>query len=278
MKNGKPDQKTPSQKTSKGKALVTGASRGIGKAIAAALAANGWDVTGTSRNPKKLTTEDRVPGVHYVPLDFSRRASVEALAKKARGFDLLVNNAGSSALGPVEEAPLDRVRALFEGNFFGAVRLTQAVLPSMRKNRAGTIVFIGSMASEIPRPFMSFYAASKAALKAFVECLRLEVGRFGVKVSLIAPLSIATMTRQERSPAKAADYASAVETVKKVRDRMIMQGADPEVVAEAVMDLLGKRRPKSFKAVGHAAPVLGFLSRHLPARLIETLSARQFKL
>lgn len=266
------------EKTGKGTALVTGASRGIGKAIAAALATDGWRVTGTCRNPKRLSVEDRVPGVRYLPLDFSRKASVEALARKARTFDLLVNNAGSSALGPVEETPIDRVRALFDGNFFGAVRLTQAALAGMRVRRSGTIIFIGSMASEIPRPFMSFYAASKAALKAFIECLRLEVSRFGVRVALVAPLSIATMTQQERRPVKSPDYASAVAMAKRVRDRMILEGAEPHAVAEAVLDLLGTRRPKPFTVVGHGAPIIGFLSRHLPARLIERLSVGQFKL
>ncbi|HET6450896.1 MAG TPA: SDR family NAD(P)-dependent oxidoreductase [Spirochaetia bacterium] len=259
-------------------ALVTGASRGIGKAIAAALATSGWEVTGTCRNPRKLSVEDRVPGVRYVPLDFSRKASVEALARKAGSFELLVNNAGSSAIGPVEETPLDRVRALFEGNFFGAVRLTQAALAGMRKRRRGTVLFIGSMASELPRPFMSFYAASKAALKAFVECLRLEVRGFGIRVAVVAPLSVATMTQQERAPVKSADYAETVARVKKIRDRMIMGGVDPQAVAETVLDVVGKRRPRAFTVTGHAAPIIGFLARHLPARTVERLSARQFKL
>ena len=79
----------------RGTALVTGASRGIGKAIAAALAAGGWEVIGTCRNPKRLTAEDRVPGVRYLPLDFSRKASVDALLRKVRDVDVLVNNAGS---------------------------------------------------------------------------------------------------------------------------------------------------------------------------------------
>jgi short-subunit dehydrogenase len=262
----------------RGTALVTGASRGIGKAIASALAADGWEVTGTCRNPKRLAPEDRVPGVRYLPLDFSRKATVEALLRKVPNVDVLVNNAGSSAFGPVEEAPIDKVRALFDGNFFGAVRLTQDLLPGMRARRKGTVVFIGSMASEIPRPFMSFYAASKAALRTFSECLRMEVKRFGIRVTLIAPLSIATMTPQENQMRKGSDYAAAVSMVKQVRDRMVMAGAEPSVVAEAVMDILGTRRPRAFTSVGHHARLQAFLVRHLPRRMIEALSARRFKL
>ena len=113
----------------RGTALVTGASRGIGKAIASALAADGWEVTGTCRNPARLAAEDRVPGVRYLPLDFSKKASIPALVKKLRAVDLLVNNAGTSSIGPVEEAPIEKVRAQFEDNFFGAVRITQASCP-----------------------------------------------------------------------------------------------------------------------------------------------------
>ncbi len=266
------------KRTSKGTALVTGASRGIGKAIAAALAADGWEVTGTSRSPKKLTAEDRVPGVRYLPLDFSRKASVEALARKARGCDLLVNNAGASSIGPAEEAPPDKVRALFESNFFGAVRLTQAVLPAMRVKRTGTIVFIGSMAGEAPRAFSAFYAASKAAIKLFAECLRMEVNAYGIHVAVVAPYFISTTIKQEEQGKKDSPYAAAVQRVKQVRDRILMSGQGPEVVAERLMDVLGKKSPPAFTAVGRHARLQAFFIRHLPRRMVEWLSARRFKL
>jgi short-subunit dehydrogenase len=272
MKDTKQKNKT------KRTALVTGASRGIGKAIAAALARDGWEVTGTSRNPKKLSAEDRVPGVRYLPLDFARRASVEALARKARGFDLLINNAGGSAIGPAEEAPLEKVRALFEANFFGAVRLTQAVLPGMRARRAGTVIFVGSMAGEAPRAFSAFYAASKAAIRLFAECTRMEVKEYGIRVAIIAPYFISTTIKQEDQVKRGSPYAAAVQRVKQVRDRILMSGAGPEVVAERLMDILGKRSPPAFTVVGRHARPQAFLIRHLPRRVVETLSARRFKL
>jgi short-subunit dehydrogenase len=259
-------------------ALVTGASRGIGKAIAAAMAADGWEVTGTCRNPKRLAAEDRIPGVRYLPLDFSRKASVEALLKKVKKVDVLVNNAGSGSIGPVEEATIEKVRALFEDNFFGAVRLTQSLLPRMRARGTGAVIFIGSMASEFPRAFSSFYAASKAALRAFAECLRMEVREYGIRVSVVAPFFIATTFPQERQVKKGSPYAEAVGRVKQVRDRSIMAGPEPQVVADVVMDLLGKRRPRAFTSVGHRARLQAFLIRHLPRRIIEALSARRFKL
>jgi short-subunit dehydrogenase len=261
-----------------GTALVTGASRGIGKANAAAMAAEGWKVVGTCRNPESLMQEDRVPGVRYLPLDFSRQSSVEALLRKVRNVDVLVNNAGSGSIGPVEEAPMERVRALFEDNFFGAVRITQSLLPGMRSRGKGAVIFIGSMAAEVPRAFISFYAASKAALRSFAECLRMEVRGYGIRVSLVAPWSISTTFAQEQHVKGSSAYAAAVAQVKKVRDRSIRGGAEPRVVAEAVVGLLGSPRPPSFKSVGRNARLLAFLLQHFPRRLTEALSARRFKL
>jgi short-subunit dehydrogenase len=271
-------KKGTGSKNRRGTALVTGASRGIGKAIASAMAAAGWEVTGTCRNPKRLSPEDRIPGVRYLPMDFSRKTSVDALLKKVKKVDVLVNNAGSGSIGPVEEAPIEKVRALFEDNFFGGVRLTQSLLPGMRSRGKGAVIFIGSMASEFPRAFTSFYSASKAALRAFADSLRMEVGGYGIRVSVIAPFFIATTFAQERQVKKTSPYAAAVQRVKQVRDRSIMAGADPQVVADAVMDILGKKRPRAFTSVGHQARLQAFLIRHLPRRMIEALSARRFRL
>jgi short-subunit dehydrogenase len=265
-------------KTTRGTALVTGASRGIGKAIASALASDGWQVTGTCRNPGRLAAEDRVPGVRYLPLDFSKKASIPALVKKLRAVDLLVNNAGTSSIGPVEEAPIEKVRAQFEDNFFGAVRITQAFLPGMRSRGRGAVIFIGSMAGEAPRAFSSFYAASKSALRSLAECLRMEVREYGIRVALVAPWFIATTIAQESQVRKGSPYAAAVGRVKKVRDGMLMESPGPEVVAEAVMDLLGKKNPRAFTSVGSHARIQAFMVRHLPRRMLETLSARRFKL
>jgi short-subunit dehydrogenase len=263
---------------SKGTALVTGASRGIGKAIASALAADGWDVIGTCRNPRRLSLENKVPGVRYLPLDFSRKATVEALVRTVKNVDILVNNAGSGSIGPVEEAPMERVRALFEDNFFGAVRLTQSVLPGMRKRGSGTVIFLGSMGSEVPRAFTSFYGASKAALKAFSEALRMEVRRFGIRVAMIAPLFIATTFPQENQTRRGSAYAEAVSRVKRERDRRIMSGPEPAVVADVVLDIIGARWPRAFTAVGRHAGIVALLARHLPWSVIESLSTRRLKL
>jgi short-subunit dehydrogenase len=148
----------------------------------------------------------------------------------------------------------------------------------MRSRGNGAVIFIGSMAGEAPRAFSSFYAASKAALRAFAECLRMEVRGHGIRVSLVAPWFIATTIKQQDQVKKASPYAAAVRRVKQVRDRLVMAGPEPQVVAEAVVDLLGKRRPRAFLSVGRNARLQAFLVRHLPRPVIEALSARRFKL
>ena len=271
--------KSPS-KPRRGTALVTGASRGIGKAIASALAS----AAGRSRAPagtrsvSRRRTGSRASATSR--WTFRGRASVEALVKKLKNVDVLVNNAGSGSIGPVEEAPIEKVRALFEDNFFGAVRLTQAVLPAhARTEVGGPSIFIGSMAGEAPRAFSSFYAASKSALRAFAECLRMEVRGYGIRVALVAPWFIATTFPQETQVKKGSPYAAAVQRVKQVRDRLHhgrARAAGRGGSGHGPAREEGTRGPSP--SVGRHARILAFLVRHLPRGTVEALSARRFKL
>jgi short-subunit dehydrogenase len=256
--------------------MVTGASRGIGKAIALSLVEDGWEVIGTCRDPKSLSPEQRLPGVRYLPLDLSSPRSIAALAKKAAAVELLVNNAGESPIGPAEEVPAEDVRDHFQVNLFGPLQLTQAMLPGMRARRCGTVIFIGSMRGEAPSPFSSIYSSSKAALHSLAECLRMEVRPFGLTVSVIAPWHIRTTLPQERFMAAKSPYASAVKRVKQRRDRMIEDAAEPSLVAAAVGKILHAARPKSFYSVGKAAALQSFMVRHLPRSIVERNSARRF--
>ena len=266
------------QIAARGTALVTGASRGIGRAIATALAADGWDVIAVCRDPDKIPRAEKTDGVRYLGLDLSRTRDVDALMKAVKTVDVLVNNIGASPIGPAEEVPIDKVRELFELNFFTAVRLTQAYLPAMRKRRQGAVIFIGSMRSEAPTPFSSFYSASKAALRSFSECLRMEVREYGIKVSLVAPFYLRTTLPQEKQYAATSDYAEAVKRVKESRDGMITQAAEPEAAARVVLRILGADRPHAFYTAGRAARLQAFLARHLPRRIVEASMARRFRL
>ncbi len=256
----------------RGTALVTGASRGIGRAIALALAGEGWEVIGTCRNPRRLSGKDRIPGVSYLPLDLAREKSVDTLLKKAGGVDLLVLNAGESPLGPAEETPLARARESFQINFFGPVRLAQGLLPAMRRNHRGMILFIGSIRSEAPTPFSGLYAAGKAAARSFAECLRMEVAGHGIAVSVLAPWYVRTTLPQELIIRAGSPYSEAMRRVKQKRDLSIRKAPDPRIVAETVLRTIARRRPAPFTVVGK--PLMSFLLRHLPRSLVERASYR----
>src|SRR5438046_3291720 len=168
-------------------AIVTGASAGIGKATAPALAAAGYQVFGTYRRPPAT----RSPSIEYLACDVTSDESVKAavgevLAKTGR-IDLLVNNAGVGLFAGAEESSLEQAKSLFDVNLFGVIRMTKAVLPTMRRQGSGRIVNISSVMGLIPAPFMALYAASKHALEGYSESLDHELRDAGVRVALIEP-------------------------------------------------------------------------------------------
>src|SRR5689334_8812737 len=148
-------------------AVVTGVSSGIGRATAAELAARGFRVFGTVRSAGTGVPE----GVLPIVLDVRDEASIEAgiadVVARAGRIDVLVNNAGGSIVGAIEETDTRQAQDLFDVNFFGAVRMTRAVLPTMRRQRAGRILFVSSVVGFLPAPFMGFYSASKHALEGY---------------------------------------------------------------------------------------------------------------
>jgi short-subunit dehydrogenase len=255
----------------RGRALVTGASRGIGRAVAEALVRRGYEVIGTCREPRKLGREDTVGGIAYLPLDLSSPRSIEALARKVKSVDVLVNSAGTSMIGPVEEVRLDRVRALFDLNFFGPLALTQRLLGPMREKGKGTVLFIGSMSAETSLPFSAIYAATKSSLRSLSNALRAEVREYGIRVSLIAPSYIRTTIPQERQYAAASPYLAAVRRVKEARDRSIARAPSPRVVAGKVLQVLENPHPRAFYPAGKLAEIQAFLIRHLPRGLVDAL-------
>jgi short-subunit dehydrogenase len=261
---------------SKGRALVTGASRGIGKAVCEALVRKGYEVIGTCRNPGKLKRDDKVEGVTYLPLDLTEGRSIDSLVKRVKQLDLLVNNAGTSMIGPVEEAKPDAVKDLFELNYFGTLRLTQGFLPSMREKRRGTIVFVGSMAGETAVVYTAMYAASKAALRAMARILRLEVRDFGINVTVLAPFHIRTTIPQLKQFSDKSPYITKLKRVKESRDRQIEAAPGPKVVAGKLMQILEIPRPRFFYPVGRGAEMNAFLIRHLPRPLVDSIVNHMF--
>ena len=256
-------------------ALVTGASSGIGKAAAAALVAKGYRVIGTSRDAD--TVADPLPGVEYRSLDLGSLESIEALGASLPEIDVLVNNAGESQNGPIEELPWDALHRLFDCNVLGPVRLTQLVLPGMRERGYGRVVMVGSMLASFPLAFRSSYVASKAAIKGFADAARLEARPYGVEFTTVEPGSINTGISQRRTKYIAADspYRERFETMVRHLDANEARGISAEKVAATIVRAVEADRPRRFYAVGSNAPLVFALRRIAPRGLVERIVARK---
>jgi NAD(P)-dependent dehydrogenase (short-subunit alcohol dehydrogenase family) len=263
-------------------ALVTGASSGIGLATSLRLARAGWRVSGGVRTDADAASL-REHGVEPVWLDVTDAAQIAAAAE-AVGTELhgLVDNAGIAIAAPLELVPLDELRHQLEVNVVGQVAVLQAVLPALRRGR-GRVVLMGSIGGRSALPFLGPYAASKHALEAIADSLRIELRPLGVSVSIVEPGSIATPIWQKGAhraselsesfdSERAAHYASAVARFRKVALAR-GPGADPDAVAKAVEHALTADRPKARYLVGRDAHLRAWIER-LPTRLRDRVLAR----
>ena len=165
--------------------LVTGASSGLGRSIASTLSKKGYKVFGTSR--KQQSNSDFEMLTLDVTSDESVKSCVSTIMDKTGRIDVLINNAGFVITGAQEELSIDESKSQFETNFFGVLRMVNAILPIMRKQKSGQIINMGSIAGVIPVPFQGTYAASKAALLLYTDALRQEVKGLNIKVSIVEP-------------------------------------------------------------------------------------------
>lgn len=260
-------------------AVVTGATSGIGQAVAAALAAAGFQVIGTSRNPAGIS--DAGSNITYLPLDLEDANSIVAFAKAVGDFaeregktvEVLVNNAGESQSGPFEELPRDALDRLFAINVLGQVQLTQLLLPGMRAVGRGRVVMVGSMLGSFPLAYRSSYVASKAALKGFGFSLRREVQPFGVGVSVMEPGSINTGLSARRTKYVDLDgpYGAEFSTMLSRLDANEAAGISAEDVAEEIMRAVRDAKPRALYARGSRAPLVFPLARLLPREAIHWL-------
>jgi NAD(P)-dependent dehydrogenase (short-subunit alcohol dehydrogenase family) len=252
--------------------LITGVSSGIGRAVAGAFAAKGFEVFGTSRNPQRT---EPVPGVERVQLDVADDASVAAavstVVQRAGRIDILVNNAGVGVFGAAEETSIAQAQQLFDTNFFGLVRLTREVLPHLRAQGSGRIINIGSVLGFLPSPYGSFYAASKHAVEGYSESLDHETREFGVRVSVVEPGYTNTSFEANATDADSPidSYAPIREHVKQVIGKAVRAGDDPAVVAQAVLKAATSRTPKLRYPAGPLARQLTVLKKFAPAALLD---------
>lgn len=259
--------------------VVTGASSGIGKVCALHLAKSGYRVFGAQRRTDGVGAD----GVEMVRLDVTDTASVDAAIQaihaRAGRVDAVVNNAGNSIMGAVEDISIEEGQAQMDTNFFGVLRVCRAVLPIMRAQGGGTIVNVSSLAGIQGLPFSGLYAASKFALEGVSESLRLETRRFGIKVVLVEPGDFDTALPAARRTAAAAGphsaYDRAFERAKAQQEKDETTAPTPEPIALLVERILRMSNPATRYSVGMLSQrIVVPLKRLLPQRLYEALLVR----
>lgn len=258
-------------------ALVTGASSGIGAAIAAQLVADGFVVFGGSRKPAPKSAGGVEPLVLDVTDDASVEHAVETVVRVTGRLDVVVNNAGATLVGALEETTSEEARWLFETNVLGVHRVTRAALPHLRASH-GHVVIIGSIAGFLAKPGEGFYCATKHALEGYFDVLRVETGALGVRTALVQPGFVKT---------KLAERATSVQRPLALYDGLrsalraglhsdVAAGVSPELVAECVSRIVSNPAPNARYLVGKEAAKLRWLKTALPTRLFEWALRRRF--
>ena len=261
----------PSSKSLNKTIFLTGASSGIGLAIAETLAARGHQIWGTSRDPARLP---RLPGLHPVQLDLSDRQSIDtafntALAE-ANHFDVLINNAGSGHFGSAERLLEDEVLRQFQILVFGHLHLMQLALKSMHAQGSGLIINVTSLAARLPVPFMAAYNAAKAAMAAFTMSIQLELGNSAIRIVDLQPADIRTAFNdavvRDHIPESMEER---VEKTWRAVENNMANAPGPELVARHVLRLMDSSNPPPRLTVGDMfqSKIAPFLLRFLPHRV-----------
>lgn len=256
--------------------LITGASSGIGYQTAKLLSENGHKVYGAARRLDKLETLKSM-GIVPMYLDITNEKSSVELVKqiiKTEGrIDVLINNAGYGSYGAIEDVSLEEAQRQFDVNLFGVARLTKLVLPYMRKQSSGKIINTSSMGGRVTTYFGAWYHATKYALEAFSDALRMEVKEFGIDVSIIEPGGIKTdwgfiAAEHLANSSKGGAYEQAAQKaasgMKKQYSGNMM--SNPSIISKTILKAVNSKRPKSRYLIGFGAKPIVFLHSVLPTR------------
>ncbi|MDF2455861.1 MAG: vdlC [Cytophagaceae bacterium] len=259
--------------------LVTGGSSGIGKAICQYLTAKGYKVYGTSR---KAQQDLGFPILAIdVTDDQSVKAGIEELLKKEGCIDVLVNNAGIGMMGAVEDSiPKDSLK-VFETNVFGPLRAMQAVLPTMRAQKSGLIINVGSIAGYMGLPYRGIYSATKASLGMITEALRMELRPYGVKACVLDPGDYSTSIAQHRqvSIPEQSPYKSSVLALEKMIDEDVSSSSDPLEVALLIEKIIHTPEPKVRYMSGKFKQKLSVLVKHwIGGKFFENILVKHYKM
>lgn len=247
--------------------LITGASSGMGKVFAQDLAKEGHIVYGAARRTD-LLDDLKQKGVHTLTLDVtndeSMKSCVQTILEKEGRIDVLVNNAGYGSYGTIEEVSMEEAKRQLDVNVFGLARMTQLVLPGMRKQKSGKIINISSIGGKIATPFGAWYHASKFAVEGMSDSLRLEVAPFGIDVVVIEPGGIksewATIAYDNLiKTTENTAYKDMADKFKKAFETTVSKNAEPEVISRLVSKAISAKRPKTRYVGGYMAkPALFF--------------------
>ena len=258
--------------------LITGATSGIGQACAAHLAGRGWRVIGTRRGSSAGASNGSSFEMIVMDVDddASVQTGVEALLAKTGRLDAVVNNAGISLMGPIEDTATDEAKAQMETNFFGVLRVCRATLPALRNQGGGHIINVSSLAAVVGLPFSGLYSASKFALEGMTESLRHETHPFGIQVVLVEPGDFRTAITSKRRITRASEtntaYREAFARFKVKQDQDEAGAPDPQAVANLVEAILNNPRPRMRYTVGMLGQrIVVPLKRLLPQGLFEWL-------
>ncbi len=269
--------------------LVTGASSGIGKCCAEYLAQQGCRVYGTSRKIDSTDGEQRSLNTdifQMIKMDVTNESSVnkgiDAVIARESRIDVVVNNAGFAIIGSLEDTTIEEAKSQLETNFFGALRVCRAVLPVMRRQRAGYIVSVSSIGGLIGLPFQSAYSASKFALEGAMEALRMEVRPIGIHVVLIEPGDFKTEITTHRQKAEKSTvnsaYQDTFQKVLRIVESGERQAPTPEPVARLVNKIINMNSPRLRYTAGTISQRIAVpLKKILPSRLFESLISSSFQ-
>ncbi|NJW51429.1 SDR family oxidoreductase [Salinimicrobium oceani] len=261
--------------------LITGASSGIGKAIAEFLLSKNFTVFGTSRNPSQQVTS-----FPLIALDVTKpetiKSAISEVITAAGKIDVLVNNAGVGITGPIEETPDEEIKKAFDTNYFGPINVIKAVLPQMRMNNGGLIINITSIAGYMGLPYRGIYSASKGALELTTEAFRMELKDFNIHMTNIAPGDFATNIAAGRYHApvvKDSPYEKPYGNTLKIMNEHVDAGKDPLLMAKAILKVIHTKEPKAHYKVGEPLQKFSIaLKRILPDKMYERLLLKHYKL
>ena len=255
--------------------LITGGSSGIGLATVQLFVAKGWQVIELSRRGQSS------PSVLHIPCDVTDEASVQAAVAQAMShtshLDVVISNAGFGISGPIEFTSVEEAKKQFDVNFFGAFRLAQSVLPIMRQQGYGRIIFTSSVAADLSIPYQSFYSASKSAINALALALANEVRSFGIRVSVLMPGDVATgFTDAREKNIEGANIYKGLHSAVEAMEKDERSGMTTAFIARTFYRIATAKYPKPIYVGGMIYKVFCLLNRLLPKRLVNWIVGKLY--